>query len=86
MVADNDIETNLNLSSHYENNSVNDGVFFNSSISVDVICVSGLIVVILIAVLSFLRLSKKIRQLEREFVIVLRLLRRKTDLTAESLC
>ena len=56
MVADNDIETNLNLSSHYENNSVNDSVFLNSSISVDVICVSGLIVVVLIAVLLFLRL------------------------------
>ena len=86
MVADNDIDTNLSVSSHYENNSVNDSIFFNSSISVDVICVSGLIVVILVAVLLFLRLSKKIRQLEEEFVIVLRLLRRKSDLTGESLC
>ena len=86
MVADNDIETNLNLSSHYENNSVNDSVFFNSSISVDVICVSGLIVVVLIAVLLFLRLSKRLRQVEDEIVIVLRLLRRKSDLTGETLC
>ena len=86
MVADNDIDTNLSVSSHYKNNSVNDSIFFNSSISVDVICVSGLIVVILVAVLLFLRLSKKIRQLEDEFVIVLRLLRRKSDLTGESLC
>ena len=86
MVAYNDIDTNLSVSSHYENNSVNDSIFFNSSISVDVICVSGLIVVILVAVLLFLRLSKKIRQLEEEFVIVLRLLRGKTDLTGESLC
>ena len=86
MVGDNDIDTNLSVATHYENNSVNDRIFFNSSISVDVICVSGLILVILVAVLLFLRLSKKIRQLEREFVIVLRLLRRKTDLTAESLC
>ena len=86
MVADNDIDTNLSVSSHYKNNSVNDSIFFNSSISVDVICVSGLIVVILVAVLLFLRLSKKIRQLEEEFVIVLRLLRRKSDLTGESLC
>ena len=86
MVADNDIDTNLSVATHYENNSVNDSIFFNSSISVDVICVSGLILVILVAVLLFLRLSKKIRQLEEEFVIVLRLLRRKTDLTAESLC
>ena len=86
MVADNDIETNLNLSSYYENNSVNDSVFFNSSISVDVICVSGLIVVVLIAVLLFLRLSKRLRQVEDEIVIVLRLLRRKSDLTGETLC
>ena len=86
MVADNDIDTNLSVATHYENNSVNDSIFFNSSISVDVICVSGLIVVILVAVLLFLRLSKKIRQLEEEFVIVLRLLRRKSDLTGESLC
>ena len=86
MVGDNDIDTNLSVATHYENNSVNDSIFFNSSISIDDICVSGLILVILVAVLLFLRLSKKIRQLEREFVIVLRLLRRKTDLTAESLC
>ena len=84
MVGDNDIDTNLSVATHNENNSVNDSIFFNSSISIDVICVSGLILVILVAVLLFLRLSKKIRQLEREFVIVLRLLRRKTDLTAES--
>ena len=86
MVGDNKIDTNLNVKNHYENNSVNDSIFFNSSISIDVICISGLILVILVAVLLFLRNSKKIRQLEREFVIVLRLLSRKTDLTAESLC
>ena len=86
MTLDNKIKTNLNLSSHYENNSVNDSVFFNSSISVDVICVSGLIVVVLIAVLLFLRLSKRLRQVEDEIVIVLRLLRRKSDLTGETLC
>ena len=86
MTLDNKIKTNLNLSSHYENNSVNDSVFFNSSISVDVICVSGLIIVVLIAVLLFLRLSKRLRQVEDEIVIVLRLLGRKSDLTGETLC
>ena len=86
MTLDNKIKTNLNLSSHYENNSVNDSVFFNSSISVDVICVSGLIIVVLIAVLLFLRLSKRLRQVKDEIVIVLRLLRRKSDLTGETLC
>ena len=86
MTLDNKIKTNLNLSSHYENNSVNDSVFFNSSISVAVICVSGLIIVVLIAVLLFLRLSKRLRQVEDEIVIVLQLLRRKSDLTGETLC
>ena len=86
MTLDNKIKTNLNLSSQYENNSINDSVFFNSSISVDVICVSGLIIVVLIAVLLFLRLSKRLRQVEDEIIIVLRLLRRKSDLTGETLC
>ena len=86
MTLDNKIKTNLNLSSQYENNSINDSVFFNSSISVDVICVSGLIIVVLIAVLLFLRLSKRLRQVEDEIVIVLRLLRRKSDWTGETLC
>ena len=86
MTLDNKIKTNLNLSSQYENNSINDSVFFNSSISVDVICVSGLIIVVLIAVALFLRLSKRLRQVEDEIVIVLRLLRRKSDLTGETLC
>jgi len=86
MTLDNKIKTNLNLSSQYENNSINDSVFFNSSISVDVICVSGLIIVVLIAVALFLRLSKRLRLVEDEIVIVLRLLRRKGDLTDETLC
>ena len=86
MVGDNKIDTNFNVKNHFENNSVNDSIFFNSSISLDVICVSGIILVILLAVLLFLRNSKKIRQLEGEFVIVLRLLRKRTDLHAESEC
>ena len=86
MVGDNKIDTNLNVKNHFENNSVNDSICFNSSISLDVICVSGIILVILLAVLLFLRNSKKIRQLEREFVIVLRLLRKRTDLNPESQC
>ena len=86
MTLDKKIKTNLNLKSQYENNSINDREFFNSSISVDVICVSGLIIVVLIAVLLFLRLLKRLRQVEDEIVIVLRLLRRKSDLTGETLC
>ena len=86
MTLDNKIKTDVNLSSQYENNSINDSVFFNSSISVDVICVSGLFIVVLLAVALFLRLSKRLRLVEDEIVIVLRLLRRKSDLTGETLC
>ena len=86
MVGDNQIDTKLNMRNHIENNSVNDSVFYNSSISLDVICASGIILVILLAVLLFLRNAKKIRQLEREFVIILRLLRKRTDLNPDSQC
>ena len=86
MVGDNQIDTKLNVRHHIENNSVNDSVFYNSSISLDVICASGIILVILLAVLLFLRNAKKIRQLEREFVIILRLLRKRTDLNPDSQC
>ena len=77
------IRDRLNVRNHIENNSVNDSVFYNSSISLDVICASG---IILLAVLLFLRNAKKIRQLEREFVIILRLLRKRTDLNLDSQC
>ena len=86
MVGDNQIDTKLDVRSHVENNSINDSVFYNSSISLDVICSCGIILVILLAVLLFLRNDKKIRQLEREFVIVLRLLRKRTDLNPDSQC
>ena len=86
MTLDNKIKTDVNLSSQYENNSINDSVFFNSSISVDVICVSGLFIVVLLAIALFLRLSKRLRLVEDEIVVVLRLLRRKGELTDEILC
>ena len=86
MTFDNKIKTDVNLSSQYENNSINDSVFFNSSISVDVICVSGLFILVLLAVALFLRLSKRLRLVEDEIVVVLRLLRRKGELTDETLC
>ena len=86
MVGDNQIDTKLDVRSHVENSSINDSVFYNSSISLDVICGCGIILVTLLAVLLFLRNAKKIRQLEREFVIILRLLRKRTDLNPDSQC
>ena len=84
MVGDNQIDTRLDVRSHVENNSINDSVFYSSSISLDVVCGCGLIFVIILTVLLFLRNAKKIRQLERESVIILRLLRKRTDLNPDS--
>ena len=86
MVGDNQIDTRLDVRSHVENNSINDSVFYSSSISLDVVCGCGLIFVIILTVLLFLRNAKKIRQLERESVIILRLLRKRTDLNPDSQC
>ena len=86
MVGDNQIDTRLDVRSHVENNSINDSVFYSSSISLDVVCGCGLIFVTVLTVLLFLRNAKKIRQLERESVIILRLLRKRTDLNPDSQC
>ena len=86
MTLDNKIKTDVNLSSEYQNNSINDSVFFNSSISVDVICLTGLIIVVLLAIALFLRLSKRLRLVEDEIVAVLCLLRKRGEITDETLC
>ena len=86
MVGDNQIDTRLDVRSHVENNSINDSVFYSSSISLDVVCGCGLIFVTVLTVLLFLRNAKKIRQLERESVIILRLLRKRIDLNPDSQC
>ena len=86
MTLDNKINTKVNLSSEYQNNSINDSVFFNSSISVDVICLVSLIVVVLLSVGLFLRLSKRLSLVESEIVVILRVLRRSREITDESQC
>ena len=86
MTLDNKIKTDVNLSSEYQNNSINDSVFFNSSISVDVICLTSLIIVVLLAIGLFLRLSKRLKLVESEIVVILRLLRRRGEITDETLC
>ena len=86
MVGDNKIDTQLDLRSHVEDNSINDSVFISSSISLDVVCGIGLVFAIILTVLLFLRNAKKIRLLEREAVIILRLLRKRNDLNPESQC
>ena len=86
MVGDNKIDTQLDLRSHVENNSINDSVFYSSSISLDIVCGYGLVFAIILTVLLFLRNAKKIRLLEREAVIILRLLRKRNDLNPDSQC
>ena len=86
MVGDNKIDTQLDLRSHVEDNSINDSVFISSSISLDVVCGIGLVFTIILTVLLFLRNAKKIRLLEREAVIILRLLRKRNDLNPDSQC
>ena len=84
MVGDNKIDTQLDLRSHVEDNSINDSVFISSSISLDVVCGIGLVFAIIRTVLLFLRNAKKIRLLEREAVIILKLLRKRNDLNPDS--
>ena len=86
MTLDNKINTKVNLSSEYQNNSINDSVFFNSRISVDVICLVSLIIVVLLAIGLFLRLSKRLKLVESEIVVILRVLRRSREITDETLC
>ena len=69
MTLDNDIKTSVNLRSDYSDSSINDSVFFNSSISIDVVCLIAVIVVLLLTIGLFLRLSKRIVLLESEISV-----------------
>ena len=75
MTMDNDIDTSINVRSDYRDSSINDSVFFSSSISIDVICLISVIIVLLLAIGLFLRLSKRIIVLENEIVVILRALK-----------
>ena len=86
MTLDNDIQTNLNLKSDYRDSSINDSVFFSSSISIDVICLVAVIVVLLMTIGFFLRLSKRIILLENEVVVILRALKGSRVFSEESQC
>ena len=84
MTLDNDIKTNLNLRSDYRDSSINDSVFFSSSISIDVICLVAVIIVLLLTIGFFLRLSKRIIVLENEIVVILRVLKGSRVFSEES--
>ena len=86
MTLDNDIKTSVNLRSDFSDSSINDSVFFNSSISIDVLCLIAVIVVLLLTIGFFLRLSKRIVLLENEVIVILRALMRSTVFSEESQC
>ena len=86
MTLDKDIQTNVNLKSDYRDSSINDSVFFSSSISIDVICLVAVIVVLLMTIGFFLRLSKRIILLENEVVVILRALKGSRVFSEESQC
>ena len=86
MTLDNDIKTSVNLRSEYSDSSINDSVFFNSSISIDVVCLIAVIVVLLLTIGLFLRLTKLIVLLEGEIIVILRVLKKSRIFTDESPC
>ena len=86
MTLDSAVRTKVSLQSEYQNSSINDSIFFNSSISIDIVCLVGVIVVILLTIGLFLRLSKRMALVESEIIVILRALRKSRAFTDESQC
>ena len=84
MVGDSKINTQVDLKSYVEDSSINDSVFISSSISLDVVIGIGVIFAIILSILLFFRNAKKIKLLERETVIILKLLRKQNNLHTDS--
>ena len=84
MVGDSKINTQVDLKSYVEDSSINDSVFISSSISLDVVIGIGVIFAIILSILLFFRNAKKIKLLERETVIILKLLRKHNNLHPDS--
>ena len=76
MVGDNDIDTSVSVRTDVRDSSINDSVFYNSSISIDVISLISVVVMLFLVIGLFLRLVKRISVLESEITVILRLLRR----------
>ena len=84
MVGDSKINTQVDLKSFVEDSSINDSVFISSSISLDVVIGIGVIVAIILSILLFFRNAKRIKLLERETVVILKLLRKYNNLHPDS--
>ena len=83
---DNDIDMSINVRTDFRDSSINDSVFYNSSISIDVICLISVIAMLLLTIRLFLRLVKRIRVLENEIVVILRMLKGSRVFSEESQC
>ena len=86
MVGDNDIRTNLDVRTDVRDSSINDSIFYNSSISIDVISLICVIGILFLVIGLYLRLVKRISVLESEITIVLRLLKRSQIFNEDSMC
>ena len=86
MVGDNQIQTSLDVKTDVRDSSINDSIFFNSSISVDVISLIFVIGTLFLAICLYLRSTKRIAMLEKEIAIVLRLLKRSQVFNEDSMC
>ena len=86
MTMDNDIDTSINVRTDYRDSSINDSVFYSSSISIDVICLISVIAMLLLTIGLFLRLVKRITVLENEIVVILRILKGSRVFSEESQC
>ena len=84
MVGDSKINTQVDLKSFVEDSSINDSVFISSSISLDVVIGIGVIIAIILSILLFFRNAKRIKLLERETVVILKLLRKHNNLHPDS--
>ena len=86
MTMDNDIDTSLNIRTDVKDSSINDSVFYNSSISKDVITLISVVAMLFLMIGLFLRLVKRISVLESEIVVILRMLRGSKVFSEESMC
>ena len=86
MTMDNDIDTSVNVRTDVRDSSINDSVFYSSSISVDVICLISVIAMLFLTIGLFLRLVKRITVLENEIVVILRMLKGSRVFSEESQC
>ena len=86
MVGDNDIDTSVSVRTDVQDSSINNSVFYNSSISIDVISLISVVAMLFLIIGLFLRLVKRISVLESEIVVILRMLRRSKVFSEESMC